>query len=344
MPRFRVSIVPHIPYALGYGGLELQQDRTMEALRALDVAAEPLDLWKRTLDVDLMHVFGSEYHLTATIERAALLGFPLVVTSMFMMMQPRWRFRLWRAIDGVLPPNTQRLRRKNLHAADAVIAINQAERQDLIDIFDVDPDRIHVIANGVEDRFFTATPDVFVERYGISNMILCVGMVDARKNQLRLIEATAGLGVPLVLIGPPFPNEHGMAYGKQVSDAVARHTHVTWIPGLDHDDPLLASAYAAAAVHVLPSTAEAQGIVSLEAAAAGARVVVSDLPSLRSLFGDDVIYAQPQSVPAIRQAITTALSMPAAPYRTAPPAWLLTWNDVALRTIDVYQRVLSARR
>jgi glycosyltransferase involved in cell wall biosynthesis len=145
----------------------------------------------------------------------------------------------------------------------------------------------------------------------------------------------------LVIVGPAFPNERGMAYGKLVEQAVANHSHVTWIPGIDHDDPLLASAYAAAAVHVLPSTAEAQGIVSLEAAAAGARVVVSDLPSLRSLFGSDVLYANPQSTAAIRNAIKTALAMPQATYRTSRPDWLLTWTDVAQRTIEVYRRVLT---
>ena len=315
----------------------------MEALARLGVNVQPLDPWKRTFDADLMHVFGSEYHQAVIIERASTMSIPLVVTSMFMMMQPRWRFRLWKSIDRILPPNTQRLRRRNLHAAHAVIAINDAERRDLVEIFGVDPQRIHVIPNGVEERFFSATPDLFVERYGISDMVLCVGTVEPRKNQLALIEATAELGVPLVLVGPSFANRIGAAYGERVEQAVARHTHVTWIPGIDHDDPMLASAFAAAAVHVLPSTAEAQGIVSLEAAAAGARVVVSDLPSLRSLFGNDVLYADPQSVSAIAKATSTALSMPKPDRATRRPSWLLTWDDVARRTLDIYTSVLGRR-
>jgi glycosyltransferase involved in cell wall biosynthesis len=127
-----------------------------------------------------------------------------------------------------------------------------------------------------------------------------------------------------------------------VAEAVKRHGHVTWIPGIDHDDPMLASAYAAAAIHVLPSTAEAQGIVTLEAAAAGARVVVSDLPSLRSIFGTDVIYTEPTSVPAIRAAIERSMAMPRPGAGAVRPSWLLTWTDVARRTIDVYRGVLDA--
>lgn len=342
MHPLHVGIVPHVPYALAYGGLELQQDRTIEALRALGVMVDQLDPWKRMFDAQLMHVFGSEYHQAAVIERAHTQGIPLVVTSMFMMMQPRWRFRLWRAIDRVLPPNTQRLRRRNLQAAKAVIAINAAERQDLIEIFDVDPSRIHVIPNGVEEYFFHATPDLFMQTHGVSDMVLCVGMVEPRKNQLALIEATASMGIPVVIVGPPFPNDLGRAYAQRVAEAVKRHGHVTWIPGIDHDDPMLASAYAAAAIHVLPSTAEAQGIVTLEAAAAGARVVVSDLPSLRSIFGTDVIYTEPTSVPAIRAAIERSMAMPRPGAGAVRPSWLLTWTDVARRTIDVYRGVLDA--
>lgn len=341
MKTLSVGIVPHIPYALGYSGLEVQQDRTMHALRDAGVTVHPLDLWKRTFDADVMHVFGSGYQQGETVDRARCLNIPVVVTSMFMMMQSQWKFKLWRAANHFLPPTTQTIRKRILHAANAVIAINTAERDDLVEIFDVDPHKIHVIPNGVDRRYFSATPNAFVDRYGIRDMILCVGTIERRKNQLMLIEATKDLGVPLVLIGPAMPMKNAQEYTAQVEAMVERSPHVTWIQGLDNDDPLLASAFAAAAVHVLPSTAEAQGLVSLEAAAAGTRVVVSDLPSLRSLFGTDVTYADPTSASAIRDAIHQAMSMPIATRPASPPSWLLTWDQVALRSIEVYRSVLG---
>lgn len=341
MHPLSVGIIPHIPYAFGHGGLEVQQDRTMQALRELGVDVQPIDPWKRSFDADLLHVFGSEYHQGVHVDRATSLGIPTVVTSMFMMMQARWKFSVWKAIDRFLPPTTQTIRRRILHAADAVIAINRVERDDLVEVFDVDPDKIHVIANGVDDRFFHATPDMFVERYGVRDMVLCVGTIEPRKNQLQLIHATADLGVPLVLIGPVLPMRSVQDYGAEVEAAVQRASHVTWIKGLDHDDPVLASAFAAAAVHVLPSTAEAQGLVTLEAAAAGAAVVVSDLPSLRSIFRDDVTYVNPLSHASIRQAVLSALSRPRPGRLATPPEWLMTWQQVAMRTIDVYRSVLE---
>lgn len=340
MQPLSVGIIPHIPYAFGYGGLEVQQDLTMQALRDLGVDVQPLDPWKRTFDAQLVHIFGSEYHQGVNVDRATSLGIPTVVTSMFMMMQSRWKFRLWKSIDRFLPPSTQTIRRRILHAADAIITINATERDDLVGIFDVDPSKIHVIANGVEERFFTATPDLFVESYGIRDMILCVGTIEPRKNQLELIHATADLGVPLVLIGPVLPMRSKQEYGAQVDAAVRAASHVTWIKGLDHEDPMLASAFAAAAVHILPSTAEAQGIVSLEAAAAGAHVIVSDLPALRSLFSADVRYVDPRSRASMREALQASLARPRPGRASKPPAWLLTWHQVAEQTINVYRSVL----
>ena len=66
-----------------------------------------------------------------------------------------------------------------------------------------------------------------------------------------------------------------------------------WLPRVDHDDPILESAYAAARVLALPSWFETPGLVALEAALAGTAVVVTPHGCTREYFGDRVGYARP---------------------------------------------------
>ena len=69
---------------------------------------------------------------------------------------------------------------------------------------------------------------------------------------------------------------------------------VAWLGRLDHDDPLLASAYAAARVFALPSWFETPGLAALEAALAGCAVVITPYGSTREYFGGLVAYARPR--------------------------------------------------
>ncbi len=73
----------------------------------------------------------------------------------------------------------------------------------------------------------------------------------------------------------------------------SRRGQVIWLGRLDHHDPLLASAYAAARVFALPSWFETPGLAALEAALAGCAVVITPYGSTREYFGDLVEYARP---------------------------------------------------
>ena len=75
--------------------------------------------------------------------------------------------------------------------------------------------------------------------------------------------------------------------------------------GLTHDDPLLASAYAAARVFALPCWFETPGLAALEAALAGCAVVITPYGSTREYFGDLVEYARPDRPGEIERALAT---------------------------------------
>ena len=341
---YRVGIIPHASYALAFGGMEVQQDATISALTEIGAEVVRFDIWARSLDVDLVHVFGSEYPHAEVIERLRAKGIPLVVTAMFMPERPMWVFQMLRKLDSYLPSTTYTLRNRSLMNASAVVTLSEREKQNTHDAFGVPLEKIHVIANGVEDRFFTATPNLFHERYSHRDFVLCVAAIDERKNQLHLAEAMVQCGLPTVFIGDP--STHGgtqtSEYAERFSKYVSAHPTLLWLRGIKHDDPLLASAFAASKVHVLVSTAEGQGLVSLEAAAAGSAIVVSDLPNLRELFGEGAFYAAPNSRSSIIRAVKKAYANgPDIASKSGQRPWLQSWREVAKQLDSLYKSVIE---
>lgn len=334
----RVAFVSQLPFSLTFGGLEIQVLETARALRGLGVEVELLDPWEREFTADLLHCFGSEYQLREVVARAKGRGIPVVVSAIFLPQAPAWAYLGWRWVDPVIPMQTTfGLRRKILQLADRIIVHSRVEAQDLVRFFGVRQDRIEVIPNGVR-RLEGGSPEIAHRAFGAERFVLCVASVERRKNQRCLVEALRGTGIPLVLIGPMRPDER--AYGEAVERAAQRDGRVIWVGEVPAHSPLLASAYQAAHVHVLPSLSEGQGMASLEAAAAGANLVISDLPRLRELFGDYAWYCNPRSVASIRRAVHEAWEAPRGVRYASRPPWLLSWEEVARRLVGVYESVL----
>jgi glycosyltransferase involved in cell wall biosynthesis len=338
----RIAVVSQVPLALDAGGLEVQVLATAEALRAAGVQVELFDPWKRAFDADLLHCFGSDYQLGEVVTRAQARGIPVVVSSVFAPHRPAAFYAAWRRLDRLVPMKTSYgVRTGILRAADAVVALTALEARQVSRFFGIDPRKIHVVPNGVEARFFESDGEAFAAAHGVRDFTLLVAAVEPLKNQVRLVEAVGGTGIPLVLVGAPRAQEH--AYAEALAGAIRGRSDVLWIKGLPHDSPLLAPAYAAARVHALPSVVEVQPLSALEAAAAGANLVLSDLAPLRQTFAEHAWFCDPRSPASIREAVLQAHRAERGARYRGRPDWLLAWSDVAARLVGVYEAVLSRR-
>ena len=339
----RVMIVPQAPYAFGGGGIEIQQDQTIEALERRGLHVTRYSPWMESVDADVVHVFGSEYANADLVARLRKAGIPVVVTSMFMPSHPLWTYRAWAGVGRFINATTARLRQSILQSAGHIITISQRERQELQQAFGPLDVPMEALANGIESRFFHATKQAFVEKFGLDNIILCVGSIEPRKNQLLTAQALSGGEHDVVFIGPAayHGGEATNAYVEEFQRYVQTNERIHWLGALPHHDPVLASAYAAARVHVLASTIEAQGLVSMEATAAGAWAVVSDLPQLRELFTSHVEWCDPTNADSIRQAVDRAVGHPRHDWTLqSAPHWLLSWDHIAERLERIYRSLL----
>jgi len=199
--------------------------------------------------------------------------------------------------------------------------------------FGLDLSRSIVVPNGVRELFFAAQPDLFAGKYGLRDFVLCVGRVEMKKNQLGLIAALRGLGIPLVIVGKPNPQEYYDLCRRYADE------NVHFLESLSEED--LASAYAAAKVHALTSWVELPGLTTLEAAAVGCNIVSTDRGSPPEYLKDMAWYCDPRRVDSIRQAVRAAYDAPRSHRLGEHVRAHYPWRQAAARTLEGYQLTLA---
>ena len=342
------AVVYHAPSTAfqSPGGGENQLIQTGRYLEARGVAIRPFMPWTDRLDrASLLHLFGMSREGLQLARVARAKGVP-VVLSPICWIEPRamavlatdrlgrWSNRAkWRL--KALVPRWPTWRRELLRVADAILPNSAAEGEQLVRWFGADPDTIRPVPNGVEERFAHADPSAFRAIHGPGDFVLYVGRIEPRKNVLGLIEGARAAGLPLVVIGDALPGYEAYAADcKRAGSGFAR-----WLPRVDHDDPLLESAYAAARVLALPSWFETPGLVALEAALAGTAVVVTPHGCTREYFGDRVGYARPDRPEEIARAISDAWEAGPDPGLAGHVGEHYPWSEVARRTAEAYEQV-----
>jgi glycosyltransferase involved in cell wall biosynthesis len=344
----KVCFATHQAAALTHGGIRTQMLQTKAGLEALGVSIEEFD--SRTPpevgSFDVVHVFTANiatYHLARALR---LQGIPLVVTPVFFTRRPAGAVRSVVAMDRIVNRFARGfwtdygMMAEMCGWASAVLPNTEAEADLFAGGLGVPRDRITVIPNGVEVRFAGASPELFHQKYGREKFVLSVTHLGPeRKNALRLIEALEGVDRPAVIIGPVDESP----YGRGCVERAARNPRLKLLGAVPHESELLASAYAACEVFVLPSLFETPGIAALEAATAGAKIVITGSGGTREYFGTDAEYVDPSSVVDIRNGIHRSLNRPGNAELRKEIGAKYSWRAVAEQTLAVYERVLSHR-
>jgi hypothetical protein len=344
------SVLLHAPSHVfqAPGGGEHQLVQTGRHLEERGVLVRPFCAWADSIrDARVLHLFGMSREGLELAKVARATGVP-VVLSPICWYEPKAIAALaegpLEAVRGLTAWATRRAfprwpgwRRRLLRLADAVLPNSRAEVDQLVALFEVDAHAIRVVPNGVDPRFADASPVLFREHYGSQNFVLYVGRIEPRKNVLALVEATRESRLPLVAIGDAPPGRR--AYYRACRAAGGEW--VRWLGGLEHEDPMLASAYAACRVFALPSWFETPGLAALEAALAGRPLVVTPYGCTREYFGASVEYARPNDAGELAGALRKAWERRGEPNEALARrvGSLFLWSDVARRTAEVYDQV-----
>jgi glycosyltransferase involved in cell wall biosynthesis len=192
--------------------------------------------------------------------------------------------------------------------------------------------RYRVIPNAIDPDLFGLTgPDTGRER----GLVLCAARVEGIKNQLNLIRAVNGSGLRLILIGAPAVNQRN--YYEKCREAAG--PAVSFMDAVPHEE--LAAYYRRAQVHALPSWFETTGLSSLEAAAMGCSIVISDKGDAKEYFGDKAVYCDPGSPASIRKALETAIREGPSPALREKILAQYSWQHTADATQQAYRTILG---
>ncbi|CAA7600325.1 Glycosyl transferase, family 1 [Acididesulfobacillus acetoxydans] len=225
----------------------------------------------------------------------------------------------------------QPMRSRVVRGCDLLLPNSAMERDNLAASFSGHAP-CRVVPNGFPDTFPAIGPEPFRRRFPAlpHEFVLCAARISPRKNQLGLAQACQSLGLTLVLAGP--------VNDRKYFNLVRSFHHVVYLGTLQGE--ILASAYAAARIHALPSWFETPGLSSLEAAACGAAVLSTDQGSPREYFRDLAVYVRPQENESLNRGIRAAMDHAPLPLTDHVRA-NYPWSRIARLTLEAYEDLLG---
>ncbi|MHB1038111.1 MAG: glycosyltransferase family 4 protein [Pirellulales bacterium] len=343
----RVLLAGRLTAMAAPGGGETQLVATARALPAAGVRARLWRPWEDLFsEIDCLHLFGSAPEYVELVNTAHRMGIPVVLSTIaWFDLASCWRepHPLWRRLAACgkylarsAYPRLPSWRHRLYHTANLLLPNSQVEATQLVRQFGVEPTRIHVVPNGADERFAEADAEPFAGLVGGRNFVLYAGRIEPRKNQLGFLQAMRGTGAAVVVLGDAVPGHEEYL----VRCRRAAGERVRFVPRIDHDDPLLASAYAACGCLVLASRFETPGLVALEAGMSGVPLVLPEAGSAREYFGGMADYVAADDSAAIRRATLAALGRGRSESLAEHVRRRYSWRAVAEVTRKAYEKVV----
>jgi alpha-maltose-1-phosphate synthase len=259
--------------------------------------------------------------------------------------------------------------RVGLEAADAVIAVSEGMRRDVLACYPaLDPARVRVIYNGIDTNEYRPDPRPEVlERHGVDPTlpsVVFVGRITRQKGVPHLLEAARSFDPDAQLVlcaGAPDTPELGAEVERRVSELREERTNVLWIDEM-LPKPDVIALLSHATVFVCPSVYEPLGIVNLEAMACEAAVVATATGGIPEVVVDGqtgmLVPIEPRDdgtgEPRDPEAFAAAIAQRVNALIADPPRAMamgragreravreFAWPAIAERTVEVYEGVLG---
>ena len=243
--------------------------------------------------------------------------------------------------------------RTALEAADAIIAVSAAMRDDVLSCYPaVDREHVHVIHNGIDTEQYRPDPATDVlERYGVDPgrpYVIFVGRITHQKGVEHLLAAAPGFDAAAQFVlcaGAADTPELEATIRSQVERLQAERDGVIWIEQM-LPKPEVIQLLTHATLFVCPSIYEPLGIVNLEAMACGTAVVASRIGGIPEVVDDGVTgYLVPLDddfADGLASRVNELLADPdlAAQFGEAGRKRAVekfSWRQIAERTVALYE-------
>lgn len=256
--------------------LNQMEDLTNPHIKMFQNLSRNVEMAQHTLNADVIHCHTWYTHLAGVFSRE-LLQVPLILTTHSLETHRPWKVE--QLGNGYFL--SRWIEHHAYNSADGVIAVSQQMREDVIEAYGIDPEKVTVIHNGIDPDFYQPTfdNDLLIE-YGINPTIpfvLFVGRITRQKGISQLIEAAHYFDENCQIVlcaGAPDTPEIAKETEELITELKSKREGVILISEMLPREKVKVL-YSHARVFACPSLYEPFGIINLEALSCETPVVGS---------------------------------------------------------------------
>jgi D-inositol-3-phosphate glycosyltransferase len=315
----------------------------------------------QAMSSDHYDVIHSHYWISGKVAMpvAKELGIPLVHT-----MHTMARVKNLNLAEGETPEPMIRVQGETqvVAAADALVANTDAEAASLVSLYEACPDNVLVVSPGVNLKVFTPGSGRAAAREVVgldkdAHIISFVGRIQPHKGPEVLIRAIAEMVshsphlrqklITNIIGGASGANQSEVERLKELTTWLGIDDVVRFAPPVPRED--LPQWYRASDLVCVPSYSESFGLVALEAQACGTPVVATAVGGLRTAVADGIsgVLVDGHDPRAWSSVLARLLQEPQRrvllSMGAVEHASHFGWDATSRGTLDIYDRVLSAR-
>jgi starch synthase len=236
------------------------------------------------IDADVIHCHTWYAHFAGIIAKLCY-GIPLVITTHSLEpLRPWKREQLGRGYDA-----SSWIEKTAIEMADALIAVSQETKEDVLKYFNVDESKVKVIYNGINlQQYKTTTESATLDAYKIDKTkpyVLFVGRITRQKGIIHLVNAIKYIDADTQVVlcaGAPDTKEIGKEMEDAVHEVQKTRNNIIWIDKMVSKEEII-QLYSHADVFCCPSIYEPFGIINIEAMACDTAVVASAVGGIKEV-------------------------------------------------------------
>ncbi len=240
----------------------------------------------------------------------------------------------------------------SLKRADKIIAVSDFTRNEIVKFYKISPEKVEVAHNAAGDNFAKSNfsdeqKELVRKKYSLpQKFIFYIGTMQPRKNLPFLIEAFVNIknripGIKLVIAGSKLHN-----FDIRIDYAVQKYSlkNDVIFPGYidEEDKPIL---FNLANVFVFPSLYEGFGIPILEAMSQGIPVLAANIPSLREIGENAILYFNPLDLASLEKALYNVFIDENLRNKTVKLGLqrvkFFSWEKTAQKTLKIYNSLVN---
>ncbi len=236
------------------------------------------------IDADVVHCHTWYAHFAGIVAKLCY-GIPLVITTHSLEpLRPWKREQLGRGYDA-----SSWIEKTAIEMADALIAVSEETKEDVLKHFNVDENKVKVIYNGINlQEYVTTSETSTLDEYGVDKSkpyVLFVGRITRQKGIIHLVNAIKYIDTETQIVlcaGAPDTKEIGIEMKNAVNEVKETRKNVIWIDKMVTKEEII-QLYSHADVFCCPSIYEPFGIINIEAMACKTAVVASAVGGIKEV-------------------------------------------------------------